>query len=170
VPAQAGPLPKGEGEHRHGAGKFLNPRCNHRFGVIGGETDDNRACRMAQSAADDSPSPGGEGRGEGGCQSAQKLICAQEPGRPGGKLCRKCAILRHGKEMNRDFGLPMRSLESDCIWSVLPVRISLRSAIRQNPRSPRGFRGAEFIPLPRPMVLPCQSLLIDQPGLGGEAE
>ena len=76
---------RGEGAHRHVAGQFLNPHCHHRFGVIGCETHDNPAHRMAQNAANDSPSPvrlrlwlrrdrveakrrrRGEGRGEGGC-------------------------------------------------------------------------------------------------------
>src|SRR5208282_1250889 len=65
--AHPGPLPRGEGARRHVAGPFLNPHCDYRFGVIGCETHDNPAHRMAQNAANDSPSPGGEGRGGHGC-------------------------------------------------------------------------------------------------------
>ncbi len=61
-----GPLPRGEGAHLHGAGQFLDPHCSHRFGVISRETHDNPAHCMAKNAANNSPSPGGEGRGEGG--------------------------------------------------------------------------------------------------------
>ena len=64
-----GPLPRGEGAHRHGAGLFLDSHRSHRSGVIGRETYDNTAHCMAQNAANNSPSPGGEGRGEGGCRS-----------------------------------------------------------------------------------------------------
>jgi ORF6N domain len=63
------PIPnrdRGEGERHHVAGQFLDLRCRHRFCVICRETHDNSAYRMAQNAANDSPSPGGEGRGEGG--------------------------------------------------------------------------------------------------------
>ncbi len=61
-----GPLPRGEGVRRRGAGKFLGFHCRHRFQVIGGGMCDNSAHDIAQNPANDSPSPGGEGRGEGG--------------------------------------------------------------------------------------------------------
>ena len=64
-----GPLPRGEGEHRHGVGQFLNPHRSHRPRVIGRETHDNTAQCMVQNAANNSPSPGGEGWGEGGRHS-----------------------------------------------------------------------------------------------------
>src|SRR5208282_4000128 len=58
---------RGGGARRHVAGPFLNPHGRHRFGAIGCETHNNPAHRPAQNAANDSPSPRGEGRGEGGC-------------------------------------------------------------------------------------------------------
>ena len=50
----------------HVAWQFLDFRCSDQFCVIGRETQDNPTYCMAQSAANDSPYPGGEGRGEGG--------------------------------------------------------------------------------------------------------
>jgi hypothetical protein len=58
-------LSPGERERHHVAGQFLDPRHRHRFCVICRETHDNSAYRMAQNAANYSPSPRGEGRGEG---------------------------------------------------------------------------------------------------------
>src|SRR5208283_5129173 len=61
-----GPLPRGEGERHHAAGQFLDSCCSHRFLIICGETYDNPAYCAAQTTANNSPSPGGEGRREGG--------------------------------------------------------------------------------------------------------
>jgi hypothetical protein len=51
------PSPPGEGAHRHVAGQFLNPHGRRRFGVISCEMHDHPAHRLAQNAANDSPSP-----------------------------------------------------------------------------------------------------------------
>jgi hypothetical protein len=60
------PLPGERESAHHVAGQFLDPRLRHRFCVIYRETHDNSDYRTAQNAANNSPSPGGEGRGEGG--------------------------------------------------------------------------------------------------------
>ena len=65
-PPSPRPSPPGRGRAIHIAGQFFDPCCSHRFCVIGRETQDNQACHMVQNAANHSPSPGGEGRGEGG--------------------------------------------------------------------------------------------------------
>ena len=75
-----GPLPRGEGERYHGAGNFSIFIAVTDSVAFTNQTHDNPAYHITQSAANDSPSPGGEGRlssiaagrrmeGEGGCHS-----------------------------------------------------------------------------------------------------
>ena len=94
------PIPnrdRGEGAHRYVAGPFLNRHCCHRFGVIGCGTHDNPAHRLAQNAANDSSSPGGEGRGEGGCHPCIPDVMAA----PAESCFTPCHALKTSKNLHK---------------------------------------------------------------------
>ena len=56
-----GPLPRGEGEHYHGAGNFLISIAITDSVSFTNQTHDNPVYHTAQNAANDSPSPWGAG-------------------------------------------------------------------------------------------------------------